>query len=126
MVYPIRKNLQGSKFFSGRVDHFLKGTKTLLTELTHLEVYQFPLSGKYISCLALLLLNMTYPVLVNRVDPAQLASKEANSSGSALFVIKYVNLYQKPGSSNLIGKKLEVGVASLFSMTRVRMLTRGY
>ena len=37
---------------------------------------------------------------------------EANWSGSALFVIKYVNLYQQPGSSNLIGWKLEVGVAS--------------
>ena len=35
----------------------------------------------------------------------------------ALFVIKYVyqNFYQKPGSSNLIGWKLEVGVASIYS-----------
>ena len=33
-------------------------------------------------------------------------------SGSALFVIKYVNFYQKPGSTNLIGWQLEVGVAS--------------
>ena len=43
-------------------------------------------------------------------DPDQLAS-EANWSGSALFAIKYVNLYQQPGSSNMIGWKLEVGVA---------------
>ena len=35
-----------------------------------------------------------------------MASEEANWSGSALFVIKYVNFYQKPGSSNLIGWKL--------------------
>ena len=28
-----------------------------------------------------------------------------------MFVIQYVNFYQKPGSSNLIGWKLEVGVA---------------
>ena len=55
---------------------------------------------------------MTCPVLANSVDPDQLASEEANWSGSALFVIKYVNFYQKPGSSNLIGWKLEVGVAS--------------
>ena len=48
--------------------------------------------------------------LANSVDPDQLAS--ANRSGSALFVIKYVNFYQNPGSSNLIGWKLEVGVAS--------------
>ena len=62
--------------------------------------------------LTLLFLNMTCPVLANSVDPDQLASEEANWSGSALFVIKYVNLYQKPESSNLIGWKLEVGVAS--------------
>ena len=55
---------------------------------------------------------MTYPVLANSVDPDQLASEEANWSGSALFVIKYVNFYQKPRSSNLIGWKLEVGMAS--------------
>ena len=39
----------------------------------------------------------------NSVYPDQLASKEANWSGSTLFDIKYVNLYQQPGSSNLIG-----------------------
>ena len=50
--------------------------------------------------------------LANSVDPDQLVSEEANWSGSALFVIKYVNFYQKPGSSNLIGWKLEVGVVS--------------
>ena len=61
--------------------------------------------------LTLLLLNTTCPDLTNNVDPDQLASEEANWSGSALFVIKYVNFYQKPGSSNLIGWKLEVGMA---------------
>ena len=64
--------------------------------------------------LTLLLLSTTCPVLANSVDPDQLASEEANWSGSALFVIKYVNLYKKPGSNNLIGWKLEVGVASYF------------
>ena len=34
-------------------------------------------------------------------------SEEANWSGSALFAIKYVNLYQQSGESNLIGWKLE-------------------
>ena len=48
----------------------------------------------------------------NSADLDQLASSEANWSGSALFVIQYVTLYQQPGSSNLIGWKLEVGVAS--------------
>ena len=50
---------------------------------------------------------MTFSVLANSVDPV-----EANWSGSALFVIKYVNFYQKLGSSNLMGWKLEVGMAS--------------
>ena len=50
--------------------------------------------------------------MANSVDPDQLDSEEANWSGSALFAIKYVNLYQQPGLSNLIGWKLEMGVAS--------------
>ena len=56
--------------------------------------------------------NTTYPVLANSVDPYQLASEEANWSGSALFAINNVNFYQTPESSNLIGWKLEVGMAS--------------
>ena len=64
--------------------------------------------------LTLLLLNTACLVLANNVDPDQLASEEANWSGSTLFDIKYVNFYQKPGSSNLIDWKLEVGVASLY------------
>ena len=58
--------------------------------------------------LTLLLLNTTCDVLANSVDPDQ----EANWSGSALFVIQYVKMYQQPGSSNLIDWKLEVGTAS--------------
>ena len=38
-------------------------------------------------------------------------SEETNWSGSALFIIKYVKLYQQLGSSNMIGWKLEVGMA---------------
>ena len=64
------------------------------------------------SGLTLLLLNTACPVLANSVDPDQLTSSEANWSWSALFVIKYVNFYQKPASSNPIGCKLEVGMAS--------------
>ena len=52
------------------------------------------------------------PYFANSVDPDQLASEEANWSGSALFVIQYVNLYQQLGSSNLTGWQLEVGVSS--------------
>ena len=42
----------------------------------------------------------------------QISEEAANWSGSALFVIKYVNLYQHPGSSSLIGWQLEGGVSS--------------
>ena len=61
---------------------------------------RFPTSK---TSLTLLLLNTTCPVLANSVDPDQLASEEANQSGSALFAIQYVNLYHQPGSCNLIG-----------------------
>ena len=44
-----------------------------------------------------------YPAFANSVDPDHLASEEFNWSGSALFVIQYVNLYQQWGSSKLIG-----------------------
>ena len=53
-----------------------------------------------------------YPAFANSVDPDQLASEEANLSRPALIAITYVNLYKTHGSSNLIGWKLEVGVAS--------------
>ena len=62
--------------------------------------------------LSLVLLNPDMSCLSNRVDPDQLASSEANWSGSALFAIKCMNLYQQVGSSNLIGWKFEIDVAS--------------
>ena len=64
---------------------------SLIVVLTLLAVSNF------VSALTLLLLNTTCPVLANSVDPDQLASSEANWSGSALFVIKYmyVNFYKK-------------------------------
>ena len=80
----------------------------------------YHLSNSYIPrqrSLTLLLLNTTCPVLANSVDPDQLASEEANGSGSALFVIKYMNFYQK--SNNLIGWKWDWHL-NLFSMTSVK------
>ena len=62
--------------------------------------------------LTLVLLNQICPAFANSVDPDQLASEEANWSGSALFAIQYFNSCQENGSSNLISWKLEVGVAS--------------
>ena len=67
----------------------------------HMRAVRVKISLSY-SHLTRVLLKTTCPVLVNSVDPDQLASKGANWSGSALFVIKYVSFYQKPGSSNLI------------------------
>ena len=64
--------------------------------------------------------------IANSVDPDQLASEEANWLGSTLFVIKYVNFYQKPRSSNLIGWKLEgAWHLNLFSMRRANPLKTG-
>ena len=62
--------------------------------------------------LILVLLNPDISCLANITDQDQLASEEANCSGSALFVIKNVNLYQRNGSSKKW--KLEVGAASWF------------
>ena len=79
--------------------------------------------------------NQICPAFANSVDPDQLSSEEANWSesaqfatetwyalplqteeahwsGSTQFAIKYVNLYQQPGSSKLIGWKLGMGVES--------------
>ena len=53
-----------------------------------------------------------YPAFANSVDPDQLASEEANWSGSTLFILQYLNLYEQLGSSNLIDWKVEMGVAS--------------
>ena len=62
--------------------------------------------------LTLVLLNPDRPAFANSVDPDQLASEEANWSGSALFAIQHTNLCQQSGSSYLIGWKLEMDVAS--------------
>ena len=65
-----------------------------------------------IDFLTLVLLNPDTPSFANSVDLGQLASEEANWSGSILFATKHVKLCQQPESSNLIGLKLEEGVAS--------------
>ena len=58
------------------------------------------------------MLNQDGPAFENSVKPDQLASDEANWSGSVLFVIQYVNLYQHSALSNLIGWQLQMGMAS--------------
>ena len=59
-----------------------------------------------------LTLVLLKPAFANSVDPDQSASSEANWSGSVLFVIQCVYLYQQLGLSNLIGLQFEVGMAS--------------
>ena len=74
--------------------------------------YRWVNADESLTNLTLVMLNPDIPAFANSVDPDQLASEEANWSGSALFSIKYVNLYQQSWSSNLIGWKIEMGVAS--------------
>ena len=67
--------------------------------------------------LTLVQLNLDMPGLLQQ---CRSRSEEANWFGSAPFVIQYINLYQQPESSKLIGWKLKVAVAfNLFSMIRV-------
>ena len=71
-----------------------------------------------LSFLTLVLLNLDIPWLCN-----QCRSRSVGFWRSQLIwictVCQYVNLYQQLGSSDMTGWKLEVGVASLFSRTRV-------
>ena len=77
----------------------LTDRQTNLRKQSHPD--QTPQYGVHSIChsLTLVLLNQIYTALTKSVDQDQLA----NWSGSALFVIKYVNSYQQPGSNNLIG-----------------------
>ena len=64
----------------------------LCTHLTDTHsVYTTGIKAKKI-VLTLVLLNPDIPCLCKHVDPDELASEEANRSGSALFAIKFVNL----------------------------------
>ena len=49
----------------------------------------------------------------NSVDPDQMASEEAIWSGSTLFFIQFMNLYEQTTLSYLIGWLSEKGVADL-------------
>ena len=84
--------------------HNLKDASFLLSPICILTwsctnvvyVYMFVKVIQIKICLTLLLLNTPCTVLANSVDPDQLASEEANWSGSALFVIKHVNFIKNP------------------------------
>ena len=64
----------------------------LLWYSTEFNLYMECLIDLSIYLLTLVLLNLDIPCFTNSVDPDQLASEEANWSGSALFAIKYANL----------------------------------
>ena len=75
-------------------------------------------SGKQFSQnLTLVLLTWICPTFANSVHvyPDQLASEEANWSGSALFVTQYINFINNLDLRNLIGWHLEMGVVSIYS-----------
>ena len=76
------------------------------------KYWNWLLAGWKRAVLTLVLLNPDISCLANSIDSDQLASEEYNWSGSTLFVIKYVNFNQRPGSNNLVGLKLEVGLTS--------------
>ena len=56
------------------------------------KVHKWQITNYYY--LTLVLLNPDMSLFAYSVDPDQLASEEANWSGSALLAIEYVNLYQ--------------------------------
>ena len=108
----------------------MQETKQEITRYSYLSCER---SWKATKCiqgpLTLVLLNLDMPCLCKSVDLHHL---EAKWSSYALFDIYYVNLYQQPGSDNLISWKLEVCVLgvgwgggchlNLFSMARVIIL----
>ena len=60
------------------------------------KMLQSPVVQSIVHLICLLMKNLScwtwiYPAFANSVEPDQLASEEANWSGSALFAIKYVN-----------------------------------
>ena len=54
-----------------------------------------------VKALTFVILNPNMPAFANSEDPDQLAPEEVNWSGSALFAIQYLNLYQQPWSSKM-------------------------
>ena len=76
-----------------------KGT---FSDFCRYNINVLPVSRELVSCflgnqcrsffLTLVMLNPDIFCFANSVDPDQLASEEANWSGSALFAIKYANL----------------------------------
>ena len=70
-------------------------------------------SMRNLAILTLVLLIPVIPCLCEQCT-SRSVGLEANWSGPALFAITYLNLYQQSRSSNMIGWKLEMGVASYF------------
>ena len=51
----------------------------------------------------------------------EMSFKKANWSGSALFVIKYVNFYQKPGLSNLHYENTPIQICKKFHLQKLKI-----
>ena len=72
--------------------------------MSQLDLYKF--SGNFCT-------ELSYPHINHSLAEHDMPCLDKHGrSGSALFVIKYVNFYQKQGSSNLVGWKLGVDMAS--------------
>ena len=67
--------------------YFLEEIRKTILKCRQLKIY-----NQHANLLPWSCWTRIYPAFANSVDPDQLASGEANWSGSALFAIKYVNL----------------------------------
>ena len=58
------------------------------------------------------MLFLDMPCLCKQCRSSSVGFFRSQLTGSAQFIIQYVNLYQQPGANNLTGWQLEMGVAS--------------
>ena len=75
-----------------KINHSVTWQKAHLIDFGALQKLICPNPDFSVIVLTLVLLNPDIPYFANSVDPDQLASEEANWSGSALFASKYANL----------------------------------
>ena len=96
-------------FYINSLDRYISSRRGVWFMFDKMWVYIMWWIFRILKALTLPLLNTTCPVLASSVESDQLAS---DWSEPALFAIQYLNLYQQLGSSNPIGWKVEVDVAS--------------
>ena len=86
------QNFNSTIYLDTLISYYTHGPEAL-SSTTKFDIFlTSPQKCKSCVFLTLVLLNPDIPCFANSVDPDQLASEEANWSGSALFAIKYANL----------------------------------